>query len=62
LPTRALWLLHTATFIGCQKRLGLERYQALLKKVNTALSMYQEQDEIKGFYPVIKALLVNHRH
>lgn len=43
-----------------QKRLGLERYQALLKKVNTALSMYQEQDEIKGFYPVIEALLVDY--
>ncbi|CAB9543233.1 Selenophosphate-dependent tRNA 2-selenouridine synthase [Bathymodiolus brooksi thiotrophic gill symbiont] len=43
-----------------QKRLGLERYQALLKKVNTALSMYQEQGEIKGFYSVIEALLVDY--
>ncbi len=43
-----------------QKRLGLERYKALLKLVNDALSKYKKQGEHKGFYPVIEDLLVNY--
>jgi tRNA 2-selenouridine synthase SelU len=40
-----------------QKRLGLERYNALLKLVNNALSTYKEQGDHKDFYPVVEELL-----
>ncbi len=43
-----------------QKRLGLERYQAMLKLVNSALSKYKEQGDPKGFYPVVEELLVGY--
>ena len=43
-----------------QKRLGLERYNALLKLVNNALSKYKEQGDHTDFYPVVEELLVNY--
>jgi len=43
-----------------QKRLGLERYQAMLKLVNQALDRYKNQAEADGFYPVVKELLVGY--
>jgi tRNA 2-selenouridine synthase len=43
-----------------QKRLGLERYQALLQKVNNALLIYQEQGDATGFDSVIEELLVDY--
>lgn len=43
-----------------QRRLGLERYQAMLKLVNSALQHYKEQGEADGFYPVVEELLVGY--
>jgi tRNA 2-selenouridine synthase len=43
-----------------QKRLGLERYQALLQRVNNALLIYKEQDNATGFYSVVEELLVDY--
>jgi len=43
-----------------QRRLGLERYQAMLKLVNSALQHYKEQGEAGGFYPVVEELLVGY--
>lgn len=43
-----------------QKRLGLERYKALLSLVKNALSKYKEQGDPKDFYPVLEELLVNY--
>jgi tRNA 2-selenouridine synthase len=40
--------------------LGLERYNALLKLVNNALSKYKEQGDHTDFYPVVEELLVNY--
>jgi len=43
-----------------QRRLGLERYQAMLKLVNHALQRYKDQGEADGFYPVVEELLVGY--
>jgi tRNA 2-selenouridine synthase len=43
-----------------QRRLGLERYQAMLKLVNSALDRYKDQGEADGFYPVVEELLVGY--
>ncbi|MDC9715321.1 MAG: tRNA 2-selenouridine(34) synthase MnmH [Gammaproteobacteria bacterium] len=43
-----------------QKRLGLERYKALLKMLNNALSYYQQQGDSSHFYPVVETLLVDY--
>ena len=43
-----------------QRRLGLERYKALLQLVNSALIKYKEQDDPEGFYPVVEELLVGY--
>ena len=43
-----------------QRRLGLERYQAMLKLVNGALECYKDQGEADGFYPVVEELLVGY--
>ncbi|MCS5586551.1 MAG: tRNA 2-selenouridine(34) synthase MnmH [Gammaproteobacteria bacterium] len=43
-----------------QRRLGLERYQAMLKLVNSALERYKNQDKADGFYPVVEELLVGY--
>ncbi|WXT99802.1 MAG: tRNA 2-selenouridine synthase [Catillopecten margaritatus gill symbiont] len=43
-----------------QKRLGLERYQAMLKLVNGALSLYKEQGDNSGFHSVVEVLLVDY--
>jgi len=43
-----------------QKRLGLERYQALLHSVNNALSLYKTQADPNGFYPIVQMLLVDY--
>jgi tRNA 2-selenouridine synthase len=43
-----------------QRRLGLERYQAMLKLVNSALQRYKEQGEADGFYLVLEELLVGY--
>jgi tRNA 2-selenouridine synthase len=43
-----------------QRRLGLERYQAMLKLVNGALKRYKDQGEAEGFYPVVEELLVGY--
>jgi tRNA 2-selenouridine synthase len=43
-----------------QRRLGLERYQAVLKLVNSALDRYRDQGESDGFYPVVEELLVGY--
>ena len=43
-----------------QRRLGLERYQAMLKLVNRALERYKNQGEADGFYPVVEELLVDY--
>jgi acyl-coenzyme A synthetase/AMP-(fatty) acid ligase len=37
----------------------VERYNALLKLVNNALSKYKEQGDHTDFYPVVEELLVN---
>ncbi|SMN15525.1 Selenophosphate-dependent tRNA 2-selenouridine synthase [uncultured Candidatus Thioglobus sp.] len=42
-----------------QKRLGLERYKALLKMLNNALLHYQQGDS-SYFYPVVEILLVDY--
>ncbi len=43
-----------------QRRLGLERYKAMLKLVNSALQRYKEQGEADGFYLVLEELLVGY--
>jgi tRNA 2-selenouridine synthase len=43
-----------------QKRLGLARYQALLQKVNNALTIYQAQGDATGFDSVVEELLVDY--
>jgi len=43
-----------------QRRLGLERYKALLQLVNSALVKYKEQGDPEGFYPVVEELLVGY--
>jgi tRNA 2-selenouridine synthase len=43
-----------------QRRLGLERYQAMLKLVNGALERYKDQGKADGFYPVVEELLVGY--
>jgi len=43
-----------------QRRLGLERYQAMLKLLNHALQRYKDQGEADGFYPVVEELLVGY--
>jgi tRNA 2-selenouridine synthase len=43
-----------------QKRLGLERYQAMHTLVSNALGRYKTKDEADGFYPVVEELLVDY--
>ena len=43
-----------------QRRLGLERYKALLQLVNNALSRYKEHGDAEGFHPVVEELLVGY--
>lgn len=43
-----------------QKRLGLERYQSMLSRVNDALSIYREEGGVTGFYPVVEGLLLDY--
>jgi len=43
-----------------QKRLGLERYQVMLKSVNNALSLYREQGDSTGFQAIVEELLVGY--
>jgi tRNA 2-selenouridine synthase len=43
-----------------QRRLGLERYQAIIKLVNSALERYKNQDKADEFYPVVEELLVGY--
>lgn len=43
-----------------QKRLGLERYKNLQKLLNIALNRYQIKNQEDGFYPLVRALLVDY--
>lgn len=43
-----------------KKRLGLERYKRLQNQLNIALKMYQSNDSVEGFVPLIEDLLVNY--
>jgi tRNA 2-selenouridine synthase len=43
-----------------QKRLGLERYKVLQKKLVFALDKYQKTNEHEGFYPIIETLLLDY--